>query len=132
MGSNKFCAGRVYDMSQCMKFPTMWYVQPAKAQISLHAQSDQSLCSSLKYSMTVKVLTEHLLEVLSLTGGCTGLSESTLVKMPYCWKSHVTAHIMCVYYKTGAPEGSPKVVFWRIRESNLRPLHRFIPYITAS
>ena len=58
-----------------------------------YAQSDQSLCSSLEYSMTVKLLTEHLLEVQSLTGGYTGLSESTLVKMPYCWKSHVTAHI---------------------------------------
>ena len=23
-----------------------------------------------------------------------GLSESTLVKMPHCWKSHVTAHII--------------------------------------
>ena len=31
--------------------------------------------------MIVKLLTEHLLEVLSLKGGCTGLSESTLVKM---------------------------------------------------
>ena len=26
------------------------------------------------------------LEFLSLKGGCTCLSESTLVKMPYCWK----------------------------------------------
>ena len=25
--------------------------------------------------------------------GCTGLSESMHVKMPHCWKSHVTAHI---------------------------------------
>ena len=41
--------------------------------------------------MTVKLLTEHHLEFLSLKGGCTGLSESTLVKMPHCWKSHVTA-----------------------------------------
>ena len=32
------------------------------------------------------------LEILSLKGGCTCLSESTLVKMPHCWKSHVTAH----------------------------------------
>ena len=29
---------------------------------------------------------------------------------------------MCVYYMTGAPEGSPKVVLRRSRESNLRPL----------
>ena len=41
--------------------------------------------------MTVKQLIEHHLEFLSLTGGCTGSSESTLVKMPHCWKDHVTA-----------------------------------------
>ena len=29
---------------------------------------------------------------------------------------------MCVYYMTGAPKGSPKVVLWRSQESNLRPL----------
>ena len=41
--------------------------------------------------MIVKILTEHHLEFLSLTEGCTGSSESTLVKMPHCWKSHVKA-----------------------------------------
>ena len=41
--------------------------------------------------MIVKLLTEHHLEFLSLKCGCTGSFESTLVKMPYCWKSHVTA-----------------------------------------
>ena len=44
--------------------------------------------------MTVKLLTGHHLEILSLTGGCTGSSESIHVKMPHCWKSHVTAHIL--------------------------------------
>ena len=43
--------------------------------------------------MIVKLLTEHHLEFLSLKGGCTGSSESTLVKMPHCWKSHATAHM---------------------------------------
>ena len=43
--------------------------------------------------MSVKVLTEHHLEFLSLKGGCTGSSESRLVKMPHCWKSHLTVHI---------------------------------------
>ena len=46
-------------------------------------QSDQSFCLSLEYSMTVKLLTEHHLAFLSLKGGCTGSSESTLVKMPH-------------------------------------------------
>ena len=38
--------------------------------------------------MIVKLLTENHLEFLSLKGGCRGWSESTLVKMPHCWKSH--------------------------------------------
>ena len=42
--------------------------------------------------MSVKLLTEHHLEFLSLKGACTGTSESTLVKMPHCWKSRVAAH----------------------------------------
>ena len=37
------------------------------------------------------VLIKHYFEFLSLKGGCTGSSESTLVKMPHCWKSCVTA-----------------------------------------
>ena len=43
--------------------------------------------------MIVKLLTEHHLEFLNLKGGCRGPSESTLVKMPHCWKSHATAHL---------------------------------------
>ena len=43
--------------------------------------------------MIVKLLIEHHLEFLSLKGGFTGSSESTLVKMPHFWKSHATAHI---------------------------------------
>ena len=38
--------------------------------------------------MIVKLLTEHHLKCLSLKGGCRGSSESTIVKMPHCWKSH--------------------------------------------
>ena len=57
-----------------------------------YGQSDQSLCQSLEYSLNVKLLSEHNFEFLSLKGCCTGLSESTLVEMPHCWKSHVMAH----------------------------------------
>ena len=76
-----------YHLSRDMRFPTMWYVRPAKT------QSDQSLFLSLEYSMSVKLLTEHHLECLSLKGGCTGSSESKLVKMPHCWKSYVVVHL---------------------------------------
>ena len=44
--------------------------------------------------MIVKLLPEHHLEFLSLKGSCTGSSESRLVKMPHCWKSHAAAQLL--------------------------------------
>ena len=64
-----------------------------------YAQSDQSHCYSLENSMSVKLLTEQHLEFLSLKGGCTGSSESARVKMPHCWKSHVTANLLLQFDK---------------------------------
>ena len=49
--------------------------------------------------MAVKLLTEYNSEFLSLKEGCTGSSESTLVKMPHCWKSHVAAQLEVVKVK---------------------------------
>ena len=43
--------------------------------------------------MIVKLLTEHHLEFVGLKEGCRGSSESTLVKMSNCWKSHIKAHL---------------------------------------
>ena len=43
--------------------------------------------------MSVKLLTEYDLEFISLTGRYTGSYESTLVKMPHCWKSLVAAQV---------------------------------------
>ena len=51
-----------------------------------YAQSDQSLCWSLEYSMNTKLLTKHNLEHLRLKGGC----RCTLDKMPHCWKSQLS------------------------------------------
>ena len=62
--------------------------QQSLRSVYAYVQSDQSLCGSLECSMSVKLLTEHRLEFLSLKG-------STIVKMPHCWKSHVAAH-MCL------------------------------------
>ena len=58
-----------------------------------YAQSDQSHCYSLEYSMTVNLLTEHHFVCLSSKGGYTGVSESTLVKIPQYWKARVAAQI---------------------------------------
>ena len=49
--------------------------------------------------MIVKLLTTQHLEFLSLKGGSRCSSESTLVKMPLCWKSHVVAHIYIYTYQ---------------------------------
>ena len=43
--------------------------------------------------MTVKLLTKHYLEFLCSKGGRKGSSESTLVKMPHCWKLHVAVQM---------------------------------------
>ena len=44
--------------------------------------------------MTVKLLMGHHLEFLSLKAGCTGSSESILVKMPHYW-NHKSQLISC-------------------------------------
>ena len=54
--------------------------------------------------MSVTVLTEHHLEFLSLKGGCAGSSESSLVKMPHCWKSHVAAQLLLFNPNPAEPE----------------------------
>ena len=61
--------------------------------------------------MSVKLLIEHHLEFLSLKGDCTGSSESTLDKMPHCWKSHVSAHLQYqIYHNKCSKDVSIKTV----------------------
>ena len=73
-----------------------------------YTQSDQSLFYSLEYSMSVKLLTKHHLEFLSLKGGFTVWYESTHVKMPHCWKSHVTAQHVIYRLMEGGDQESPR------------------------
>ena len=54
------------------------------------------------YSMNSKLFSEHHLEFLSIKGGCIGSSESTLNKMPHCWKLNVTALIIWSSTRTAA------------------------------
>ena len=46
--------------------------------------------------MIVSLVTEHHFEFLNLKGGWRGSSESTLVKMSNCCKSHAAAHIIII------------------------------------
>ena len=85
-GENKFTVSQSkYELQHEISNNVVCATSKASDQPA-HAQSDQSLCLPLEYSLNVKLLTEHDLEFLSLKGGCTGSSESTLVKMPHCWK----------------------------------------------
>ena len=54
--------------------------------------------------MSVKLLAEHTLEFLSLKGGYTGLSESTLVKCHIVGNRMLRSYkvINSVYYKHGS------------------------------
>ena len=74
------------------------YDQQSLRPACAHAQSDQSLCLSLEYSMIVKLLTEQHLEFLSLNGGCRGTSETTHQNATLL-KSHALAQIIsCFHY----------------------------------
>ena len=56
-----------------------------------HTRSLIRAFASLLNILRVKLLTEHDLEFIRLTGGCTDSSETIRVKMPHCLKSHVVA-----------------------------------------
>ena len=70
--------------------------------------------------MIVKLLSEHHLEFLSLRGGFRGSSESTLVKMSNCWKSHALTHMVfgnenldsCQIYKIPTKSCRNKKLNW--------------------
>ena len=70
-----------------------------------YAQSDQNLCQSLEYSMTVKLLTKQHLEFLSLKGGCTDSSESTLSKC-HIVGNHMLRLIWPFNFKTDPQQSS--------------------------
>ena len=83
------------NLSQYMRFPTMWYVRPAKPQISLRIPavwSEPLLVAWVFYDCSATDWTPF--GVSKLKEGCRGSSESTLVKMSNCWKSHAGAHFI--------------------------------------
>ena len=73
--------------------------------------------------MIVMLLTEHHLEFLSLKGGSRGSSESTLVKMSNCWKSHATAQFLLLIDFLGVTKLAtcfPKLFEQMINFSNMK------------
>ena len=59
--------------------------------------------------MTVKLLTEQHFEFLPLKGDWRGSSESTRVKMPHCWKSHVGSNFITSVFHVECPLITDKV-----------------------
>ena len=80
--------------SQLVRIYESRYVTPNNVVCATNKCSDQlahtrSLIRAFASRLNIlrlllKLLTEPHLAFLSLKGGCTGLSESTLVKMPHC------------------------------------------------
>ena len=87
-----------------------------------YTQSDQSLCLSLEYSVNIKLLTEHHLESLNFKRFCTGSSESKLVKMPHCWKSHVATHLSFITSFFFYLQAKVKLIQEKFGELNLQAL----------
>ena len=56
--------------------------------------------------MSVKLLTEQHLEFLIFKGGLTSSYESTLVKMPHCWKSHDLSRLIFILLFKSKETGS--------------------------
>ena len=59
----------------------------------------RAFANHLNIFFTVSVQIEHHLDFLSLKEGCTRLSESTLVKIPHCWKPHAAAQLFIIIFK---------------------------------
>ena len=70
--------------------------------------------------MIVKLLTEYHLEFLSLKGCCAGWSESTLVKMPHCWKPYATAQNFLFNIRNEMDFQYPSIVFLGVDEYALK------------
>ena len=70
--------------------------------------------------MNFNLLTELHLEFVVLKGGCIGSSESTLVKIPHCRKSHVAAH-----YVHGCSK--PVIVIFVLIFLTAKQMYQYIP-----
>ena len=83
--------------------------------------------------MTVKLLSEHNLEFLSLKGGCRGSSESAHVKMPHCWKSHALAQIPSILFSGKRSIFGITQMLYRLKVNSHKTLSRYAAgYISES
>ena len=89
---DNLCASLLFEPCHEISNNVVWATTKASDQPA-HTRSHIRAFACHLSILSFKLLTEQCLELLSLKGGCTGLSEATLVKMPHCWKSRVKAHL---------------------------------------
>ena len=119
LGSNQYWAGRVYDL--CVYY--------------MAGTPEGSTESGFMEKPGIEPATPGLQDI-ALIHYTTGYSP---LFCGFPWVETSTAgrvYDLCVYYMTGAPEGSPKVVLcvffmvlWRSRESNLRASWNTRPWL---
>ena len=85
---------QTYDLRQCGRCD-----QQSLRSACPYAQSDQSLCLLLEYSLTVKLLTEKHLVFPSLKGGYTGSSVSLHMSKFHIVGNHMSRLILKMYYE---------------------------------
>ena len=86
------------NLGQCMRFPTMWYVRPAKPQISLCIRtvwSEPLLVAWVFYDCEATDWTPFGVSKLKMR--LQRLVQTTHVKMPHGWKSHALAQFQLIW-----------------------------------
>ena len=88
-----------------------------------YAQSDQSLCLLLEYSMSVQLLTEHLLEVLSLKKEAAHARLTLHLSKCHilCWISHVAAQMYLYQTRISMTATDLNYVVWLCQWQKLYP-----------
>ena len=118
-------------MRRDMRFPTMWYVRPAKAQTSLRicaVRSEPLLVAWISYDCQATDWTAF--GVCKFERRLHRLVWVYTSQMPHSWKSDVAAQ-MCVESNSNESDMSNKFQFWYMEEfyvvtlSALRPLGKW-------
>ena len=89
---------KVVNIELRHEIPTMWYVRPAKPQISLHiwaVWSEPLLVTSIFFDCWATEWTTFGVSKLNRKEAAQAcLSQHMNVKIPHCWRSHVAAHFV--------------------------------------
>ena len=111
MVSNKLkwmwqASGASLDEYDCLKWKKMSFDYEKKIFVRILQHHKQHVISYPEPSYNTWILGYWpiiilgILGFLSLKRGCTCSSESTHIKIPHCWKSHVVAHLFALFHSS--------------------------------